>query len=91
MFSVLCILAIVVVVSEAILYFKTQPPSPSPLGPPAGQPNPTEQPSPSPLSPPAVIVKKGAQEKVLAALAELGLLADEQTSETPIPVSEQSP
>ena len=53
MFSVLCILAIAVVVSEAILYFKTQPPSPSPLGPPAGQPNPTEQPSPSPLSPPA--------------------------------------
>jgi len=43
------------------------------------------------LGPTAVIVKKGAQEKVLAALAELGLLANDQTSETPIPVSEQSP
>jgi len=33
------------------------------------------------LGPTTVIVKKGAQEKVLAALAELGLLADDQTSE----------
>jgi len=33
------------------------------------------------LGPTAVIVKKGAQAKVLAALAELGLLANDQTSE----------
>jgi len=37
------------------------------------------------LGPTTVIVKKGAQAKVLAALAELGLLAEEQTSETPVP------